>query len=61
MGIEKYKNQYTKYLNFIDRYRKAVNASSGSEVDSNANVEHKNVTTCTGEMYKKEAIGTGFL
>lgn len=61
MGIEKYKNQYTKYLNFIDRYRKAVNASSGSEVDSNANVEHKNVTTCTGEMYKKEAIGTNRL
>lgn len=61
MSIEKYKNQYTKYLNFIDRYRKAVNASTGSEVDSNANVEHKNVTTCTGEMYKKEAIGTNRL
>ena len=61
MSIEKYKNQYNKYLNFIDRYRKAVNASTGSEVDSNANVEHKNVTTCTGEMYKKEAIGTNRL
>ena len=61
MSIEKYKNQYTKYLNFIERYRKAVNASTGSEVDSNANVEHKNVTTCTGEMYKKEAIGTNRL
>ena len=61
LSIEKYKNQYTKYLNFIDRYRKAVNASTGSEVDSNANVEHKNVTTCTGEMYKKEAIGTNRL
>ena len=48
-------------MNFIDRYRKAVNASTGSEVDSNANVEHKNVTTCTGEMYKKEAIGTNRL
>lgn len=50
-------NNYQKYLNFIEKYKKAINASTGSEVDSNANVECKNVTTLTGELYKKEAIG----
>jgi len=50
-------NNYQKYINFIKKYKKATNASSGSEVDSNANVEYKNVTTLTGELYKKEAIG----
>lgn len=54
-------NNYQKYLNFIEKYKKAINASSGSEVDSNANVEYKNVTTLTGELYKKEAIGTNRL
>lgn len=54
-------NNYQKYLNFIDKYKKALNASTGSEVDSNANVENKNVTTLTGELYKKEAIGTNRL
>lgn len=61
MSIEKYKNQYKKYVNFIDKYRKATNAASGSEVDSNANVENKNITTCTGELFKREAIGTNRL
>lgn len=50
-------NNYQKYLNFIEKYKKAINASTGSEVDSNANVECKNVTTLTGELYKREAIG----
>ena len=50
-------NNYQKYINFIEKYKKAINASTGSEVDSNANVECKNVTTLTGELYKKEAIG----
>lgn len=54
-------NNYQKYLNFIEKYKKAINASTGSEVDSNANVESKNVTTLTGELYKKEAIGTNRL
>lgn len=49
--------KYTKYLNFIEKYKKATNASTGSEVDSNANVENKNVTTLTGELFKKDAIG----
>ena len=50
-------NKYDRYLNFIDKYKKASNASTGSEVDSNANVESKNVTTLTGELYKKDGIG----
>jgi ribonucleoside-triphosphate reductase len=54
-------NNYQKYLNFIEKYKNAINASTGSEVDSNANVECKNVTTLTGELYKKEAIGTNRL
>ena len=61
MRIDKYNSQYRKYVNFIKRYRGASNASSGSEVDSNANVENKNVTTCTGELYKREGIGTSRL
>ncbi|MEG1563858.1 MAG: anaerobic ribonucleoside-triphosphate reductase, partial [Bacteroides sp.] len=61
MRAEKYNNQYRKYVNFIKKYRQASNASTGSEVDSNANVENKNVTTCTGELYKREGIGTSRL
>lgn len=49
--------KYQKYLNFAEKYKKAINASSGSEVDSNANVENKNVTTMTGEVFKKDSIG----
>lgn len=57
MNIESYKNKYGRYINFIKKYSKAINASTGSEVDSNANVDNKNVTTCTGELYKRDAIG----
>ena len=49
--------KYNKHLKFIDNYKKAINASSGSEVDSNANVENKNVATLAGEIFKKDAIG----
>lgn len=52
-----YKEKYRSYVDFINSYRVASNAASGSQVDSNANVENKNVTTCTGELYKKDAIG----
>mgnify|MGYP003302988235 CR=1 FL=1 len=61
MGVETYKNQFKKYVNFINKYRASLNAASGSEVDANANVENKNVTTCSGEIYKREAIGTNRL
>jgi ribonucleoside-triphosphate reductase len=52
-----YKEKYRSYVDFLNSYRVASNAASGSQVDSNANVENKNVTTCTGELYKKDAIG----
>ena len=52
-----YEEKYRSYVDFINSYRVASNAASGSQVDSNANVENKNVTTCTGELYKKDAIG----
>lgn len=55
--LEKYNNKYGKYAKFIKEYQSASNASTGSEVDSNANVETKNITTLTGELFKKEAIG----
>ena len=55
MYAEKYNGQYRKYVNFIKRYRAASNAATGSEVDSNANVENKNIATCSGELCKKSA------
>lgn len=57
MYSEKYNNQYRKYVNFIKKYRTAINAASGSEVDANANVENKNIATCNGELCKREKIG----
>lgn len=57
MYVEKYNSQYRKYVNFIKRYRGASNAATGSEVDANANVENKNIATCSGELCKREKIG----
>lgn len=57
MNVQSYKDKYGRYIKFIKKYREASNASTGSEVDSNANVDNKNVTTCTGELYKRDAIG----
>lgn len=54
-------SSYEKYVNFINKYKKAINASSGSEVDSNANVENKNITTMQGELPKRDIIGTNRL
>ena len=54
---DKYNSQYRKYVNFIKRYRSATNAASGSEVDANANVENKNIATCSEELCKREKIG----
>lgn len=59
--ITKKYEKYRKYVNFIGKYKNALNAATGSEVDSNANVENKNVTTCTGELPKKDMIGTNRL
>ena len=52
---------YKRYVDFIDKYKKASNASSGSEVDANANVENKNIATMQGELPKKDLIGTNRL
>lgn len=60
MYREKYE-KYRKYVDFIKEYRYASNAATGSKVDSNANVEHKNITTCSGELTKKIKIGTNRL
>jgi len=42
--------------NYIDKYVKSSNASSGSEVDSNANVTHKTIATLEAEIYKPYTI-----
>ena len=48
---------YRSKLNFMKQYGKAINASSGSKFDSNANVENKNITTMAGEVPKEMFIG----
>lgn len=54
-------DSYRKYTNFIDRYKQASNAATGSEFDANANVENKNIATMSGELFKSESIGTNRL
>lgn len=54
--IKKYEH-YAPYLEFIERYTQSQNAATGSEVDANANVENKNITTMEGEIFKKDFIG----
>ena len=54
-------SSYEKYINFINRYKKATNASSGSEVDQNANVENKNIATMQNELPKRDLIGANRL
>lgn len=54
-------SSYEKHINFINRYKKAVNAASGSEFDSNANVDNKNIATMQNELPKKDLIGTNRL
>lgn len=59
-----YKEKYEKYRNnvdFIQSYRSASNAATGSKYDSNANVEFKNICTCAGELVKGIKIGTNRL
>ena len=45
-----------KKLDFIKEYREALNASTGSKYDSNANVTQKNVSTLQCELGKKDLI-----
>lgn len=49
-------DNYKKYINFINKYKSASNAATGSEVDANANVENMNITTMVGELFKRESI-----
>lgn len=41
---------------FIEKYRVAKNAASGSDVDANANVANKNIATLAAELPKKDTI-----
>ena len=43
-------------LRFINRYKKAKNAASGSTVDANANVTSKNIATMSSELSKPDFI-----
>jgi hypothetical protein len=43
-------------IKFIDNYKKADNAASGSTFDPNANVTEKNICTLAGEVNKKDNI-----
>ena len=52
----KYETTHQKYLDFIEEYKQASNAATGSEVDANANVEQKNVATMASEIHKKDNI-----
>ena len=52
---------YRTQVNFISKYRAALNAATGSEVDANANVENKNVATMAGELPKRLFIGANRL
>lgn len=49
--------KYREYISFIDKYKSAKNASTGSQYDANANVDNKNVATLQGEIPKGTLIG----
>ena len=49
-------SRYRKYIDFMDEYSDALNAASGSKYDPNSNVEVKNISTMSGEIFKKDTI-----
>ena len=49
-------HQVKNRLDFIRSYTEASNASSGSEVDANANVTRKTLATLEAEVYKPYTI-----
>ena len=55
MYVDKYA-PYRRDLNFIKKYKGAVNAASASEVDANSNVSNKNIATMAPEIHKKDNI-----
>ena len=46
----------SKKLKFINSYKEAANAATGSEVDANANVTSKNIATMSAELSKPDFI-----
>lgn len=60
-NLDSLERNYRKKLNYIKKYKDARNAATGSQFDSNANVENKNITTLAGELTKEEFIGTNRL
>ena len=57
MGYDQ--NKYEAFrsdVDFIEQYKTAINAASGSEVDANSNVSTKNVATMVSELHKKKNI-----
>lgn len=50
--LELTKEQLDEKIEFIKEYESAINAATGSSVDSNANVENKNIATLVGEVPK---------
>lgn len=61
MKKEQVVNRYTeKKLKFIEEYKKASNASTGSKFDANANVTTKCVATLQTELGKKDLISLSY-
>lgn len=61
MKIENVVNRFNeKKWKFIEEYKKATNAASGSEVDANANVTTANIATLSAELPKKDFISLGY-
>lgn len=60
MRVDKYRD-HQKYVDFIESYASAANAATGSKVDSNANVEHKTISTVQTEVPKADNIKTNRL
>jgi transcriptional regulator NrdR family protein len=54
--INYYQNYLGNKVKFMRSYLSAVNAATGSKYDANANVTEKNVTTLSGELFKKDII-----
>ncbi len=48
--------QINQKVGFIQEYILSSNAASGSKMDANANVTHKNIATLESELYKDFTI-----
>lgn len=52
------KEQIERKIKYIKEYTKAINSATASQVDSNANVNNKNIATLAGELWKAETVQT---